>query len=120
MRFANSYIPYGGYWSTPFARWQGSLAHLHAIRFAADTSSTIKASPTDFDSSSWEFAYQLGTGVAWALHEGADVTLDYRYFHAGGWSLPVLGSTGTLDGLHSHSLMLGLRIAIENDGRRSP
>ena len=21
-------IPYGGYWSTPFAKWQGSLAHL--------------------------------------------------------------------------------------------
>ena len=30
-----SYIPYGGYWSTPFARWQGSLAHLHSIEFAA-------------------------------------------------------------------------------------
>ncbi|MBI3517165.1 MAG: thiolase family protein [Proteobacteria bacterium] len=28
-------IPYGAYWSTPFARWQGSLAHLHAIQFAA-------------------------------------------------------------------------------------
>lgn len=28
-------IPYGAYWSTPFARWQGSLAHLHSVRFAA-------------------------------------------------------------------------------------
>jgi len=28
-------IPYGAYWSTPFARWQGSLAHLHSIEFAA-------------------------------------------------------------------------------------
>ncbi len=28
-------IPYGAYWSTPFARWQGSLAHLHSMRFAA-------------------------------------------------------------------------------------
>jgi acetyl-CoA acetyltransferase family protein len=28
-------IPYGAYWSTPFARWQGSLAHLHAVEFAA-------------------------------------------------------------------------------------
>ncbi len=32
-----AWIPYGGYWSTPFARWQGSLAHLHAVRFAAWT-----------------------------------------------------------------------------------
>jgi acetyl-CoA acetyltransferase family protein len=30
-----SQIPYGAYWSTPFARWQGSLAHLHAIEFGA-------------------------------------------------------------------------------------
>ncbi|OGA12418.1 MAG: acetyl-CoA acetyltransferase [Betaproteobacteria bacterium RIFCSPLOWO2_02_FULL_63_19] len=28
-------IPYGCYWSTPFARWQGAFANLHAIEFAA-------------------------------------------------------------------------------------
>jgi acetyl-CoA acetyltransferase len=28
-------IPYGAYWSTPFARWQGAFANLHSIRFAA-------------------------------------------------------------------------------------
>ena len=28
-------IPYGAYWSTPFAKWQGSFANLHAIGFAA-------------------------------------------------------------------------------------
>ena len=31
----DAYIPYGAYWTTPFARWQGSLAHLHSLRFAA-------------------------------------------------------------------------------------
>lgn len=30
-----SFIPYGQYWSTPFARWQGSLSHLHSLEFAA-------------------------------------------------------------------------------------
>ncbi|ABD53585.1 thiolase family protein [Jannaschia sp. CCS1] len=30
-----AYIPYGAYWSTPFARWQGSLAHLNSVQFAA-------------------------------------------------------------------------------------
>ena len=29
-------IPYGAYWSSPFARWQGSLAHLHSLEFAAE------------------------------------------------------------------------------------
>jgi len=28
-------IPYGAYWSTPFARWQGSFAHLNSVEFAA-------------------------------------------------------------------------------------
>jgi acetyl-CoA acetyltransferase len=36
MIFRRAFIPYGGYWSTPFCRWQGSLAHLHAIPFAAE------------------------------------------------------------------------------------
>jgi acetyl-CoA acetyltransferase len=36
MAFEKSYIPYGGYWSTPFAKWQGSFAALHPIKFAAD------------------------------------------------------------------------------------
>ena len=30
-----AHIPYGVYWSTPFARWQGSLAHLHSMEFLA-------------------------------------------------------------------------------------
>lgn len=36
MFFEKAYIPYGGYWSTPFCRWQGSFAHLNAIPFAAE------------------------------------------------------------------------------------
>ncbi len=28
-------IPYGAYWSTPFARWQGSFARLNSVEFAA-------------------------------------------------------------------------------------
>jgi hypothetical protein len=29
-----AYIPYRGYWTTPFCRWQGSLAHLHSFQIA--------------------------------------------------------------------------------------
>jgi acetyl-CoA acetyltransferase len=36
MQFVEAFIPYGGYWSTPFSRWQGSFAHLHSMTFAAD------------------------------------------------------------------------------------
>lgn len=35
MQFEKVHIPYGGYWSTPFCRWQGSLSGEHPIRLAA-------------------------------------------------------------------------------------
>jgi len=37
MAFKNAFIPYGAYWSSPYARWQGSFANLHAIELAAAT-----------------------------------------------------------------------------------
>ncbi|MDI7268936.1 MAG: thiolase family protein, partial [Myxococcota bacterium] len=37
MAFEKAFIPYGGYWSTPFCRWQGGFAGLHSLRFAAET-----------------------------------------------------------------------------------
>src|SRR5688572_1068101 len=36
MLFDNVYIPYGGYWSTPFVKWQGNFANLHPLKFAAE------------------------------------------------------------------------------------
>jgi acetyl-CoA acetyltransferase len=35
MALEKTYIPYGGYWSTPFVKWQGNFASLHPIKFAA-------------------------------------------------------------------------------------
>ena len=35
MRFEKAYIPYGGYWSTPFCKWQGSLSSVHSVSLAA-------------------------------------------------------------------------------------
>ncbi|WP_043538933.1 thiolase family protein [Salinarimonas rosea] len=36
-------IPYGGYWSSPFAKWQGPLGEQHALRLAAHTAGTVLA-----------------------------------------------------------------------------
>ena len=36
MAFEKSYVPYGGYWSTPFVKWQGKFAALHPLKFAAE------------------------------------------------------------------------------------
>ncbi len=36
MQFQNAFVPYGGYWCTPFVKWQGNFANLHPLTFAAD------------------------------------------------------------------------------------
>jgi acetyl-CoA acetyltransferase len=36
--FPNTHIPYRGYWSTPFCKWQGSFANIHPVRLAAAVS----------------------------------------------------------------------------------
>lgn len=53
MKFENVYLPYGGYWSTPFVRWQGTLANTHPIQLAAETAVCAlkerQISPETFD-----------------------------------------------------------------------
>ena len=53
MQFSDVWIPYGSYWSTPFCAWQGSLASLAPIPFAADVARRAlterSIAPTDID-----------------------------------------------------------------------
>lgn len=53
MRFDKAYIPFGAYWSSPFSKWQGKLAHLHAMELAGDVARKAleerKISPEVFD-----------------------------------------------------------------------
>ncbi len=44
MSLEKTFIPYGGYWSTPFARWQGSLSEYHSIRLAGEVGREFLAS----------------------------------------------------------------------------
>jgi hypothetical protein len=57
----DSFIPYGAYWCTPFARWQGSFAHLHALEFAAHTAKAELAR-RDIPAGVFDYAV-LGTTV---------------------------------------------------------
>ncbi|NOZ85070.1 MAG: thiolase family protein [Deltaproteobacteria bacterium] len=41
MSFTKAFIPYKAYWSTPFCRWQGSFADLHAVEFAGETAQKV-------------------------------------------------------------------------------
>jgi len=37
MTLQKVFIPYGGYWSSPFCRWQGALAQEHSLKLLATT-----------------------------------------------------------------------------------
>lgn len=54
MALKNVFIPYGAYWTTPFCRWQGSLAREHSMelagRVAAGFLEERRIDPRRFDS----------------------------------------------------------------------
>jgi acetyl-CoA acetyltransferase len=54
-------IPYGAYWSTPFAKWQGSLANLHSVELAAHVAKGEMAK-RNIDAGQFEFGV-LGFSV---------------------------------------------------------
>ncbi|NMM26887.1 MAG: thiolase family protein [Glaciimonas sp.] len=54
-------IPYGAYWSTPFARWQGSFANLHSLEFAAHVA-RLELGKRQIDPASFDYGV-LGMSV---------------------------------------------------------
>ncbi|MFH1437184.1 MAG: thiolase family protein [Pseudomonadota bacterium] len=81
MAFSKSFIPYGCYWSTPFVRWQGTIAHLHPMRFCAEIAvGALKEkdiSPEVFD------ALVLGTTVP-----------SKHCFYGAPWMAGMIGAVG--------------------------
>ncbi len=51
-----AFIPYKGYYSTPFARWQGSLANANAIELGANTAKRWFAQK-NWDPKMFDFLY---------------------------------------------------------------
>ena len=43
MTLSKVFIPYGGYWSTPFCRWQGQLAQEHSMKLLGSTACAFLA-----------------------------------------------------------------------------
>ncbi len=81
MAFTKSYIPYGGYWSSPYAKWQGSFANLHALKLAASTAGKFfenrKISSAIFDN----------------LYLGQTIP-QLQCFYGGPWVAGLLGNGG--------------------------
>ena len=75
-----AFIPYRGYYSTPFARWQGSLANEHSIILGAKTSKRF------FESKGWnplEIQYVLVGSTVYQK----------QWFYSGHWAAAQMGAT---------------------------
>lgn len=84
------------------------------INLNMDTSAGGGIREIDVSSAQWVFAYQLGAGLAFAMNNGAKITLDYRYFATSEFSVPFTGdNAGTATANYAaQSVMVGLRMPI--------
>ena len=76
-----AFIPYGGYYSTPFSRWQGSMASENAIILAANTSKTWLAEK-GWDPGIFDYLF-LGITIG-----------QPRWFYGSTWAAALMGATG--------------------------
>jgi acetyl-CoA acetyltransferase len=97
MSFEKVYVPYGGYWTTPFCRWQGSLANLHAVSFAGEIAVRAleerQISPEVFDE------LLLGMTVP-QIHS----------FYGGPWLAGLVGATGVTGPMIGQACATGARV----------
>jgi len=97
MKFENAFVPYGGYWCTPFVRWQGSLANTHPIELAAQTAMRAleerNIAPDTFN----------------ALHVGMTVP-QKSSFYGGPWLAGMIGATGIVGPILSQACATSARV----------
>ncbi|MGD9365506.1 MAG: thiolase family protein [Desulfobacteraceae bacterium] len=78
---SKAFIPYGGYYSTPFARWQGSLANANAITLGAETTKRWMAGK-NWDPKTLDYLI-LGITIG-----------QPKVFYGGPWASALIGATG--------------------------
>ncbi len=81
MQLKNAYVPYGGYWSTPFVKWQGNFANLHPLKFAAEMGQRFFAERS------------IDPGVLDALYLGTTVP-SLNGFYGAAWAAGMIGAAG--------------------------
>ena len=74
----NAFIPYRGYYSTPFARWQGSLSNEHSIVLGAATSKRFFAAK-EWDPALFDYV-MVGSTV-----------YQQQWFYSGPWAAAMMG-----------------------------
>ncbi len=97
MKFENAFVPYGGYWSTPFARWQGSLANTHPVQLAGETATRFLKE------------HHVEAGSFDSLHVG--ITIPQKSsFYGGPWLAGLIGATGITGPMLSQACATSARV----------
>jgi acetyl-CoA C-acetyltransferase len=78
---SKAFIPYSGYYSTPFARWQGSLANVNAITLGAETTKRWMANK-NWDPNVLDYLI-LGITIG-----------QPKVFYGGPWASALIGAAG--------------------------
>ncbi len=78
--YSKTFIPYGGYYSTPFIRWQGSLQNEHPVELGANTARK------------WLEAKKIDAKLFEYLILGKTVGQKYD-FYAAPWAAALMGAT---------------------------
>jgi len=78
---SRAFIPYSGYYSTPFARWQGSLANVNAITIGAETTKRWMANK-NWDPNVLDYLI-LGITIG-----------QPKVFYGGPWASALIGAAG--------------------------
>jgi len=80
--FEKAYIPYGGYFSSPFCKWQGSFANINSIELGART---VKR---------WLEAKKWETSVFDYTYLGITIG-QHRVFYGSTWANAMIGAQNT-------------------------
>lgn len=84
--YSKAFIPYGGYYSSPFVKWQGSLQNENSIELGAATAKRWLASKS-MEATMFDYMY-VGSTV-----------FQKHWFYSGPWAAALIGAERTT-GLH--------------------
>ena len=84
--YTKAFIPYGGYYSSPFVKWQGSLQNENSIELGAATAKRWLASK-NMEATMFDYVY-VGSTV-----------FQKHWFYSGPWAAALMGAERT-PGLH--------------------
>lgn len=97
MALENVFIPYGGYWASPFVKWQGALADENSVTLAAATAAR------------WLKSREISPEVFSSVALGFTVPQKHSFYGAP-WLAGLIGAPGITGPMYSQACATGARV----------